>query len=95
MHPWDKENTTFITKEWTFCYTRMPFELKSVVVTYPRLVNRMFEKQIGRNIEMYVDKMMVKTKTTKYYVYDIKEVFSIIRHYEICLNPKKCVFGIT
>ena len=42
----------------------MPFGLKSAEATYQRFVNQMFEKQIGRNVEVYVDDMLVKSNST-------------------------------
>ena len=51
----DQEKTTFITSQGLYCYKVMPFGLKNVGATYQRLVNKMVSKQIGRNIEVYVD----------------------------------------
>ncbi|GJR46423.1 reverse transcriptase domain-containing protein [Tanacetum coccineum] len=47
----DEEKTAFITSQGIFCYTKMPFGLKNVGATYQRLVDRAFQKQIGRNLE--------------------------------------------
>ena len=60
----DKENqekTSFITSQGLFCYKIMPFGLKNVGATYQRLVNHMFRPQIGQNVEVYVDDMLVKS----------------------------------
>ena len=60
----DKENqekTSFITSQGLFCYKIMPFGLKNVRATYQRLVNHMFHPQIGQNVEVYVDDMLVKS----------------------------------
>ena len=47
----------------------MPFGLKNVGATYQKLVNHMFRPQIGRNVEVYVDDMLVKSvKETKHLV---------------------------
>ena len=56
----DQEKTSFVTSQGLFYYKVMPFELKNVGVTYQRLMNRMFAHQIGRNVEVYVDDMLVK-----------------------------------
>ena len=58
----DQEKTAFITSQELYCYKVMPFELKNAGATYQRLVNKMFNKQIGRNMEVYVDDMLVKSK---------------------------------
>lgn len=89
MHPRDEEKKVFISKERTFCYMKMPFELKNVGVTYQRPLNIMFKKYIGRNMEVYVNDMMVKTKAIRDHVSNLEEVVFIIRHYEMHLNPKK------
>ena len=52
----------FITSQGLYCYKVIPSRLKNVGATYQRLVNRMFSKQIERNIEVYVDNMLVKSK---------------------------------
>uniref|UniRef100_A0A2N9FSH1 Uncharacterized protein n=1 Tax=Fagus sylvatica TaxID=28930 RepID=A0A2N9FSH1_FAGSY len=52
----------FITSRGLFCYKVMPFGLKNAGATYQRLMNRMFHDQIGRNVEVYVDDMLVKSK---------------------------------
>ena len=59
----DQEKTAFVTSQGLYCYRVMPFGLKNVGATYQRLVNQMFKKQIGRNVEVYVDDMLVDRKT--------------------------------
>ncbi|GKD03641.1 hypothetical protein Tco_1178615 [Tanacetum coccineum] len=51
----DEEKTAFITSQGIFCYSKMPFDLKNDGATYQRLVDKAFQKQIGRNLEVYVD----------------------------------------
>ena len=60
MDPDDQENTSFVTGQGTYCYRVMPFGLKNVGATYQRLVNRIFHKQIGASMEVYIDDMLVK-----------------------------------
>ena len=57
----DQEKTSFITSQGLFCYKVMSFGLKNAGTTYQRLVNHMFRPQIGRNVEVYVDDMLVKS----------------------------------
>ena len=57
----DQEKTSFITRQSLFCYKVMPFGLKNAGETYQRLVNHMFCPQIGPNVEVYVDDMLVKS----------------------------------
>jgi hypothetical protein len=58
----DQEKTSFITSRGLFCYKMMPFSLKNAGATYQRLMNRMFHNQIGKNVEVYIDNMLVKSK---------------------------------
>ena len=58
----DQEKTSFVTNQGLFCYKVMPFGLKNVGATYQRLVNHMFRPQIGHNVEVYVDDMLVKSQ---------------------------------
>ena len=58
----DQEKTFFVSSQGLFCYKVMPFGLKNVGATYPRLVNYMFHPQIGWNVEVYVDDMLVKSQ---------------------------------
>ena len=57
----DQEKTSFVTSQGLFCYKVMPFGLKNARATYQRLMNKMFVHQIGRNVQVYVDDMLVKS----------------------------------
>ena len=91
----DQEKTAFITSQGLYCYRVMPFGLKNTRATYQRLVNQMFEKHIGRNVEVYVDDMLVKSKVEEDHLDDLKETFNTLRQYNMKLNPSKCVFGVS
>ena len=69
----------------------MPFGLKNAGATYQRLVNKMFNKQIGRNTEVYVDDILVKSKEELAHLDDLKETFATLKQYQMKLNPSKCV----
>ena len=90
----DQEKTTFITSQGLYCYKVMPFGLKNAGATYQRLVNKMFKKQIGRNMEVYVDDMLVKSKEELTHLNDLRETFAMLKQYQMKLNPGKCVFGV-
>ncbi|KAI3443927.1 hypothetical protein Pfo_000592 [Paulownia fortunei] len=62
--------------------------------TYQRLVNNMFAELISRNIEVYINDMLVKSKLASNHVSDLEECFNILRTYQIKLNPAKCTFGV-
>nr|GEU65924.1 reverse transcriptase domain-containing protein [Tanacetum cinerariifolium] len=90
----DEEKTAFITKQGIFCYTKMPFGLRNVRATYQRLVDKAFHKQIGRNLELYVDDLVIKSRTEDEIVKDIEETFKTVRKINMKLNPKKGTFGV-
>ena len=90
----DQEKTTFITSQGLYCYKVMPFGLKNVGATYQRLVNKMFSKQIGRNMEVYVDNMLIKSKEKSTHPDNLQETFTTLKQYQMKLNPSKCTFGV-
>ena len=73
----------------------MSFGLKNVGATYQRLMNKMFTHQLGRNVQVYVDDMLVKSVRETNHLCDLQETFNTIRSYNMKLNPSKCVFGVT
>ncbi|KAK1587809.1 hypothetical protein Q3G72_017034 [Acer saccharum] len=94
MNKADEEKTAFTTDQGLYCYKVMPFGLKNAGVTYQRLVNRIFARQIGRNMEVYVDNMLTKSVTAERHSEDLQETFEVLRRYKMKLNPNKCVFGV-
>ena len=90
----DEEKTIFIANRGIFYYKVMLFGLKNARVTYQRLVNRIFVDQLGRNMEVYVDDMLVKSKTMSQHIADLKETFFTLRKHGMRLNPTKCAFGV-
>ena len=72
----------------------MPFSLKNAGATYQRLVNHMFHPQIWRNIEVYVDDMLVKSLDDGKHLDDLQETFNTLRRYNMKLNPSECAFGV-
>ncbi|GKC46295.1 reverse transcriptase domain-containing protein [Tanacetum coccineum] len=91
----DEEKTAFHTSQGVYCYTKMPFGLKNAGATYQRLVDNAFEGQVGRNLEVYVDDLVIKSHTEDELVRDIVETFRALRKINMKLNPKKCTFGAT
>ncbi|CAN6231634.1 unnamed protein product [Urochloa humidicola] len=86
----DEVHTSFITPFGTYCYVRMPFGLRNVSATFAKLVQIVFEDQIGRNVEAYVDDIVVKSMKER----DLWETFSSLRRTGMRLNPEKCTFGV-
>ncbi|GJY41970.1 reverse transcriptase domain-containing protein [Tanacetum coccineum] len=89
----DEEKTAFHTSHRVYCYTKMPFGLKNAGATYQRLVDKAFDSQVGRNIEVYVDDLVIKSHTEAKMLRDIDETFRTLRKINMKLNLKKCTFG--
>nr|GEY12999.1 hypothetical protein [Tanacetum cinerariifolium] len=68
--------------------------LKNTGATYQHLVDKAFQKQIGRNLKVYVDDLVVKSRTEQEVIRDIEETFKTLREINIKLNPKKYTFGM-
>jgi hypothetical protein len=73
----------------------MPFGLKNAGAIYQRLVNKMFRDQIKRNVEVYVDDMIVKSIRAVNHIADLEDTFNTLRGYKMKQNPAKCAFGVS
>ena len=91
----DQEKTSFVMSQGIFCYKVMSFGLKNARATYQRLVNRMFVQQIRRNVEIYVDDMLVKSKKEDRHLDDLQETFKTLHIYDMKLNPNKYVLELS
>ena len=91
----DQERTSFVTSQGLFCYKVMPFGLKNAGATYQRLMTKMFAHQIGRNVQVYVDDILVKILRENDHLNDLQDTFDTFRSFNMKLNPSKCVFGVT
>lgn len=94
MNPLDAPKTRFMTNRINYYYKEMPFGLKKLGVTYQRLMDMVFASQIGKNLEVYVDYMVIKTMENRKHVNDLEEIFASIRSYNMRLNPDKCTFEV-
>ena len=72
----------------------MPFGLKNVGAIYRHLINKIFKDQIRWNMEVYVDDMLIKIKSSLTHFDDLKEAFTTLQKYKIKLNSTKCTFGV-
>ncbi|XP_065627776.1 uncharacterized protein LOC136066811 [Quercus suber] len=91
----DQEKTAFLTPTGNYHYKVMPFGLKNAGSTYQRMMTKMFEPQLGRNIEIYIDDMVVKSKVVAEHVTDLNHTFEILRRHKLRLNTSKCSFGVS
>nr|GEW36312.1 reverse transcriptase domain-containing protein [Tanacetum cinerariifolium] len=89
-----EEKSLFHVEHGTLCYEKMPFGLKKASATYRGIVDKAFTSQICRNLEIYVDYMVVKTKTEGSLLTDVEETCNTLRRINIKLTPKKYEFGV-
>ena len=94
MAPEDMEKTTFITPWGTFCYKVMSFGLKNVGATYQRAMVTLFHDMMHKEIEVYVDDMIAKSRTEEDHVVNLQKLFERLRKFKLRLNPAKCTFGV-
>ncbi|RDX94593.1 Retrovirus-related Pol polyprotein from transposon 17.6, partial [Mucuna pruriens] len=92
IHPQDKAKTTFIIGMRTFCYKVMPFGMKNVGATYQRLMDRIFKDVMGRDVEVYVDDMVIKSTIAGEYCNTLRRIFDIMEKHQLKLNLEKCLF---
>jgi len=94
LHPKDKLKTTLMTYDANYFYEVMPFGLKNAGATNQRLIDKVFKGLIGRNVKVYVDDVVVKSKSRSGHIQDLHEVFTALSAVGMRLNPDKCVFGM-
>ena len=90
----DQEKTAFVIPIGNYHYKVMPFGLKNAGSTYQRMMTRMFKSLLGKNIEIYIDDMVVKSKMVSEHLGDLRVIFEILRSYKLRLNASKCSFGV-
>jgi hypothetical protein len=90
----DQEKTAFITPFGAYCNTTMSFGLKNASATYQRAIQACFKRQLNKNVEAYVDDMVVKTRNSSTLIDDLEETFTSLREYRWKLNPNKCIFDV-
>uniref|UniRef100_A0A803Q709 Reverse transcriptase domain-containing protein n=1 Tax=Cannabis sativa TaxID=3483 RepID=A0A803Q709_CANSA len=93
MNPADEKHTSIITDRGLYCYRVMPFGLKNVGAKYKRFVNKIFTNQFRRNMEVYMNDVLVKSKKARDLIKDLDETFTTLMKYQMKLNPAKCIFG--
>jgi len=92
MHPFDEDKTAYKVETTNYCYKVMPFDLKKVGATYQRLMDRILQPLIGRNVHACVDDMVVTSVKEESHLSDLEELLRITGKYQLKFNPEKCVF---
>jgi hypothetical protein len=70
----------------------MPFSLKNAGATYQRMMQNCLGCQIGCNIQVYIDDMVITTRKEESLISDLAETFDNLNRYKLKLNPKKMLF---
>lgn len=94
MFQLDEENTTFVTSHGLYCYRVLSFGLKSVGTTYQRLMKKIFKPLIGWTVEVYIDNIVVKSKTWSEHTQLLEKILRLMRTYNMKLNLTKYVFCV-
>ncbi|KAK1645283.1 hypothetical protein QYE76_063088 [Lolium multiflorum] len=90
----DEAKTAFITPYGVFCYKTMPFGLKNTGATYQRMMQKCLATQIGKNVQVYIDDVVITSKKGSTLIEDLKETFDNLDKFCLKLNPTKCSFGV-
>jgi hypothetical protein len=90
----DQIKTAFITPFGGYAYTTISFELKNAGTTYQWAIQLCLADQLHRNIEAYVDDVVIKTKSHDEFIPDLEETFNSLCKFRWKLNPTQCIFGV-
>ncbi|XP_015068884.1 uncharacterized protein LOC107013502 [Solanum pennellii] len=90
----DAEKTAFITPWGVYHYRVMPFGLKNAGATYMRAMTTIFHDMIHKEIEVYVDDVIIKYRESSDHLTHLRKFFERLRRYNLKLNPAKCAFGV-
>ena len=90
----NQERTSLVTPIGNYHYKVMSFGLKNAGATYQRMMTKLFEPQLRKNVEVYIDDMVVKSKLESEHVNDLESIFDILRRHKLRLNASKCSFSI-
>jgi hypothetical protein len=90
----DEEKIAFITPYNVFCYQVMPFGLKNAGATYQRMMQNCLGSQIGRNIQVYIDDVVITIRKEESLISYLQETFDNLNRYKLKLNPTKCSFSV-
>lgn len=94
MDPLDAPKTTFMSNQGNYYYNVLPSGLKNVGVTYHKINNAVFDFQIGKNLEVYIDDMIIKMEEGNNHSNDLEDILQSVRKYDMCLNPAKCSYEV-
>ena len=91
----DQDKTSLTTPWGTYCYVVMPFGLKNAGATYQRAMMVIFHDMIYIDMEVYVDHILVKSRTRTEHPQALARILQPSRDHNLKMNPKKCIFGVS
>ena len=91
----DQDKISFTMPWGTYCYVVMPFGLKNAGATYQRAMMAIFHDMIHIDMEVYVDDILVKSRTRSEHPQALAKILQRSREHNLKMNPKKCVFGVS
>ena len=90
----DQPKTTFIADEGVFCYKLMSFSFENAKIIYKKMMNKAFKDQVQRNLEVYVDNMLIKSRSLDNHLVKLEENFIVMQKNMVKINLAKFLLGI-
>ncbi|GJR24714.1 hypothetical protein Tco_0973241 [Tanacetum coccineum] len=90
----DKEKTRFYKEEGVYCFTHMPKELKNSTATLQRMMEKVLADQRGRNMEIYLEEIVIKSKKEQDLVQGVEEILRKLKRVYIKIDPIMSSFGV-
>ena len=94
IHPLSMEKTAFICHLGLYEFTRIPFGLANAPAVFQRAMNTVLAGLLGKTCMVYLDDIVIFSKTEEEHERHLEEVFSRLRQAGLRLKPKKCYFGL-
>ncbi|GKC57357.1 reverse transcriptase domain-containing protein [Tanacetum coccineum] len=90
----DEEKTGFHTEEGVYCFTHMPKELKNSAATLQRMADKVLADHNGRNVEVYLEEIVVKSRSEQSLIQDVEETLDKLRRVNVKIDSSKYTFGM-
>ncbi|GFU15195.1 retrovirus-related Pol polyprotein from transposon gypsy [Trichonephila clavipes] len=93
VNPSDAVKTSFVTKQGTYAFTRMPFGLSGAAPNLQKAIDTILKPVIGRFVSVYMDSIIISSPSFSHHVKHLREVFQLLQEAGLTLNEDKCKFG--
>ncbi|GKA43517.1 reverse transcriptase domain-containing protein [Tanacetum coccineum] len=90
----DEEKSEFHKEEGVYCFTHMPKELKNSAATLQRMMEKVLTDQRGRNVEIYLEEIVIKSKSEPDLVQDVKETLIKLKRVNIKIDQAMSSFEV-